>query len=102
MKIRIAKFIADSGIASRRAAEDLIAHGRVTINGTKIDTPVFFVDDGDTVIVDGKKIQKQNEIKLYAFHKPINTMTTRSDPAGRKTIYDCLPEKYKKKVLLNI
>ena len=95
MKTRIAKFIADSGIASRRAAEDLIAHGRVTINGTKIDTPVFFVDDGDTVIVDGKKIQKQNEIKLYAFHKPINTMTTRSDPAGRKTIYDCLPEKYK-------
>lgn len=95
MKTRIAKFIADSGIASRRAAEDLIAHGRVTINGTKIDTPVFFVDDGDTVIVDGKKIQKQNKIKLYAFHKPINTMTTRSDPAGRKTIYDCLPEKYK-------
>lgn len=95
MKTRIAKFIAESGVASRRAAEDLIARGRITVNGIKIDTPVFFVDDGDMVVVDGKKIQKQNETKLYAFHKPINTMTTRSDPLARKTIYDCLPDEYK-------
>ena len=95
MKTRIAKFIADSGIASRRGAEDLIANGRVTVNGKKIDTPVFFVDDNDVVIVDGEKIGIKSEIKLYAFHKPINTMTTRADPAGRKTIYDCLPTEYK-------
>ena len=95
MKTRIAKFIADSGIASRRTAEDLIARGLVSVNGEKIDTPVFFVNDGDTVVVNGKKISDKKEIKLYAFHKPINTMTTRADPMGRKTIYDCLPQQYK-------
>ena len=94
MKTRIAKFIADSGVASRRAAEDLIARGMVSVNGNKIDTPVFFVDDGDVVIVNGKKISTQSDIEIYAFHKPINTMTTRADPDGRRTIYDCLPAQY--------
>ena len=92
MKTRIAKFIADSGVASRRGAEDLIARGVVMVNGKKIDTPVFFVDDGDVVSVNGKKINESKKTKLYAFHKPINTMTTRSDPDGRKTIYDFIPK----------
>lgn len=95
MKTRIAKFIADSGVASRRTAEDLIANGRVLVNGEKIETPVFFVDENDSVVVGGKKIETRGEIKLYAFHKPINTMTTRADPMGRKTIYDVLPAEYK-------
>ena len=95
MKVRIAKFIADSGIASRRAAEDLIVRGMVSVNGATIDTPVFFVDENDVVIVNGKKIGTQQKTKLYAFHKPINTMTTRTDPDGRKTIYDVLPNEYK-------
>ena len=91
MKIRLAKFIADAGIASRRAAEDLIARGMVSVNGEKVDTPVFFVEDKDVVLVDGKKVSSKPKTKLYAFHKPINTMTTRNDPDGRKTIYDFLP-----------
>ena len=95
MKTRIAKFIAESGIASRRGAEDLIARGAVSVNGTKIDSPVFFVDTDDVVLVNGKKINTENETKLYAFNKPINTMTTRNDPSHRKTIYDCLPPEYK-------
>ena len=95
MKTRIAKFIAESGIASRRAAEDLIARGAVSVNGTKIDSPVFFVDANDVVLVNGKKINTENKTKLYAFNKPINTMTTRNDPSHRKTIYDCLPPEYK-------
>lgn len=95
MKVRIAKFIADSGIASRRTAEDLIARGAVSVNGEKIDTPVFFVDENDVVIVNGKKIGTKTATKLYAFHKPVNTMTTRADPNGRQTIYDVLPNEYK-------
>lgn len=91
MKIRLAKFIADAGIASRRVAEDLIARGMVSVNGEKVDTPVFFVEDNDVVLVDGKKVNSKPKTKLYAFHKPINTMTTRNDPDGRKTIYDFLP-----------
>ena len=95
MTVRIAKFIADAGMASRRAAEDLITSRRVTVNGTVIDSPVFFVSDGDTVAVDGTPISARTETKLYAFHKPLNTMTTTHDPRGRKTIYDVLPDEYK-------
>lgn len=94
MKERIAKFIADSGVASRRGAESLIKSGVVTVNGVVVDTPIFFVDDNDDVCVNGKKIQTQSDIKLYMFHKPINTMTTTFDPMGRRTIYDVLDKKY--------
>lgn len=96
MTKRIAKFIADRGIASRRGAEDLIARGAVSVNGRVIDTPAFFVDDGDVVTVNGTTLQAhQDAPRVYAFHKPLNTMTTRADPAGRKTIYDCLDTEYK-------
>lgn len=94
MSVRIAKFIADSGVASRRAAEDMIAAGRVSVNGVVVNTPVCFVDAGDIVALDGRTISSRTETELYAFHKPINTMTTVHDPRGRKTIYDCLPPEY--------
>lgn len=94
MKTRLAKFIADSGIASRREAEKLIAGGNVFVNDEKILTPVFFVDGDEKIIVNGKSITKNKE-ELYIFHKPINTITSCSDPQGRETIYDVLPKKYK-------
>lgn len=95
MSVRVAKFIADSGVASRRVAEELIAAGRVSINGVIIDGPVNFVNENDTVEIDGKKISARATTELYMFHKPINTMTTLRDPRGRKTIYDCLDGEYK-------
>jgi len=95
MSTRIAKFIAECGIASRRDAEVLIKSGHVSVNGIVIDTPVFFVGENDRVCVDSKEIKKQNETELYMFHKPINTMTTTKDPENRRTIYDALDEKYK-------
>lgn len=95
MSVRIAKFISDSGFASRRGAEELIASGRVTVNGCVIDTPVFFVDATDVVCIDGNVVQSRQESELFIFHKPINTMTTLRDPNGRRTIYDCLPDEYK-------
>ncbi|MCL2338792.1 MAG: rRNA pseudouridine synthase, partial [Proteobacteria bacterium] len=95
MKTRIAKFIADSGVASRRDAERLIESGAVAVNGAKITTPVFFIDDGDTVSVNGKQIPASEKIRIFAFNKPIDTMTTARDPLGRKTIYDILPKEYK-------
>lgn len=95
MGVRVAKFIADSGVASRRGAEELIATGHVRINGVVIDSPVNFVGENDTVEIDGKKISARTDTELYMFHKPINTMTTLHDPRGRKTIYDCLGDEYK-------
>lgn len=95
MSTRIAKFIADSGVASRRVAEDLIAAGRVSINDTVINGPVNFVNDNDVVKIDGQRISARTDTELYIFHKPLNTMTTSRDPNGRRTIYDCLPDEYK-------
>ncbi len=94
MTVRIAKFLSDNGVASRRGAEKLISIGAVAINGKIIDTPVNFVNDGDVVTVNGKTVNNKSETELYAFYKPINTMTTSSDPLNRKTIYDVLPKKY--------
>ena len=95
MTIRLSKFIADCGVASRRGAEALIEQGAVSVDGVVVDTPVFFVNGGEKVCINGKEIKSQNEIKLYMFHKPINTMTTAKDPIGRKTIYDVLDKQYK-------
>ena len=95
MKTRIAKFLSDAGISSRRGAENLIAAGRVTVNGQKIDTPVTFINDGDEIAVDGVVVHARAKTVLYAFHKPVGTMTTSHDPEHRKTIYDVLEEKYK-------
>ncbi len=95
MKKRLAKFIADCGIASRRDAERLIVTGAVAVDGVVVNTPVFFVDDNSTVIVNGKKINPNQETKLYMFHKPVNTMTTTFDPEHRKTIYDVLDKRYR-------
>ncbi len=95
MNTRIAKYIADCGVASRRAAEELISAGRVAINGVVLSSPVSFVGDGDVVTVDGAPISVAQKTEIYAFHKPINTMTTVRDPNGRRTIYDCMPEKYR-------
>ena len=95
MTMRLSKYIADSGIASRRGAEDLIVSGAVSVNGKVIDTPVFFVEGNEKIAVNGVEIKPEQDIKIYAFHKPINTMTTTFDPMGRKTIYDVLDKKYK-------
>ena len=95
MKIRLAKFLSDSSVASRRGAEALIESGAVSVNDVVINTPVFFVDDNDKVFVNGKQVKKETDIKLYMFNKPIDTVTTTSDPQHRKTIYDVLDKKYK-------
>ena len=95
MNVRLAKFIADCGVASRRGAEVLISQGDVSVNGKIVNSPVFFVDGSEKICVKGKEIKKKKEIKLYMFHKPVDTMTTIKDPMGRKTIYDVLDKKYR-------
>ena len=94
MTVRLAKFIADCGVASRRGAEELINSGKVSVDGKIVESAVFFVNGDEKILVNGKEIKKQDEIKLYVFHKPLNTMTTTKDPEGRKTIYDVLDKKY--------
>ena len=95
MSVRIAKFLSDCGVASRRASEELITSGRVSVNGSPVTTPVFFIDDNDVVMVDGRRVMPRTVTELYMFHKPLNVMTTLRDTMGRKTIYDCLPPQYR-------
>jgi 23S rRNA pseudouridine2605 synthase len=85
--IRLNKFIAEAGVASRRKADELIAEGHVSVNGKKVFELGLRVDPKeDRVVVNGKPI-KQQSMKIYImFHKPKNVVTTMEDPEGRPTI----------------
>ena len=86
--MRINKYLAQCGIASRRGCDKLISEGRVTLNG-KICTLGDDVAEGDIVKVDGKQVGiKKNE--YYILHKPKGYLSTVSDDKGRKTVMDIL------------
>ncbi len=89
--IRIAKVIAAAGICSRRDAESMIAEGRVQVNGKTIDSPATFITD-QSIKIDGKLLQKTQEMRLFMFHKPAGIITTSKDPHGRETVFDLLPK----------
>ncbi|WP_299150669.1 pseudouridine synthase [uncultured Tateyamaria sp.] len=89
---RIAKVLARAGIASRRGAEEIIAAGRVSVNGKQIDSPALNVTDRDQITVDGKPLAEPEPERLWLYHKPIGLVTSDADEKGRRTIYDALPE----------
>ena len=91
-KIRLHKHMAACGAASRRKCEEMIAAGRVTVNGTVVSRPGSLVDPlRDTVRIDGKEVSAPDAGLVYfAFHKPRGYLVSASDPWGRKTIYDLL------------
>jgi 23S rRNA pseudouridine2605 synthase len=93
-EIRLAKRIAESGVASRRGAERMIEDGRVTVDGQVIKTPVFFVTDCSEISVDGKNIPQKSEEEpiIWKFHKPAGVVTTAKDPQNRKTVFDFFPD----------
>ncbi len=90
--MRINKFLADQGVASRRHADAMIEAGRVTING-KVATLGANVEETDEVIVDGKLISvAEKKEEYYIMNKPKGVICTVSDDRGRKTVMDLLPE----------
>lgn len=91
-QMRLQKFLANAGVSSRRKAEELIAAGKVKVNGKVITELGTKIDDAkDVVIVNGKQIKSAEPVWI-ALHKPPGYLSTRQDPQGRPTVYDLLPE----------
>jgi 23S rRNA pseudouridine2605 synthase len=86
--MRLAKFLAHAGVASRRGAEQLIAAGRVTIDGVMVTDPARDVDERSAVAFDGEPIKGAEPHVAYALHKPAGVVSTASDTHGRTTVVD--------------
>ena len=88
---RLNKYIASSGLCSRRKADELIEQGVVFVNGKKVTELGYLVDEKDKVFVNQKLVRPVKHV-YYKFYKPAGYITTCDDEKGRKTIYDLLPE----------
>ena len=86
--MRLQKYLASCGVASRRAAEKLIAEGHVTVDGQKITEMGVQVEDHQIICVDGKRVRPEGEKHYIMYHKPAGEVTTVSDPEGRATVLD--------------
>ena len=81
--MRLQKYMAECGVASRRKCEEIIAAGRVTVNGAVVDVMGAQVEEGDAVCVDGVPIRAEKRRQYLLLNKPQGVVTTLSDPQGR-------------------
>jgi len=89
MEVRLQKALADAGVASRRACEDLITSGRVSVNGVQITILGSKVDpENDELAVDGETVSTNKSKTYLLFNKPAGVLSTMSDPEGRPCLGD--------------
>lgn len=92
--VRLQKVMANAGVASRRVCEEMIAGGRVEVNGVLVTEPGVRIDpERDTVHVDGMRLQLNADMMYFVFNKPRNVVSTMDDPEGRKCISDFIRKK---------
>ncbi|HEX6317926.1 MAG TPA: pseudouridine synthase [Burkholderiales bacterium] len=89
---RVQKRLAAAGLGSRREIEKWIAAGRVTVNGTLAELGARAGPD-DRIEVDGKPVTREQAAapRVLLYHKPVGELVTRSDPKGRRTVFESLP-----------
>jgi 23S rRNA pseudouridine2605 synthase len=90
--MRLGKYLATAGVASRRASEELIRAGRVSIGGERVIDPARDVDPGDAITLDGKPVSIAHERVVYALNKPAGVVSTARDPQGRPTVVTLVPQ----------
>ena len=89
--MRIQRALARAGILSRRKAEELVANGRVTVNGVLAQVGQTVDPDKDVIKVDGEQIGAPAATEWFVLHKPSGVITSRNDPEGRRTVFDLVP-----------
>jgi 23S rRNA pseudouridine2605 synthase len=89
--MRLGKYLAHAGVASRRAAEQMIAAGRVSVAGETVTDPARDVEPDSAVAVDGRSLAGAEPRVLYALHKPVGVLSTARDTHGRATVLDLVP-----------
>lgn len=89
---RLQKFMAEAGVASRRACEELIRQDRVTVNGETASLGRSVEPEQDRVELDGKPVQKEQRRTVILLYKPRGVVSTSSDPEGRRTVQDYFRE----------
>jgi 23S rRNA pseudouridine2605 synthase len=89
--MRLAKYLAHAGVASRRAAETVIADGRVHVDGEIVRDPARDVGEQSRVTVDGRALEGSEARVVYALHKPLGVVSTARDPGGRPTVVELVP-----------
>jgi len=91
--MRLQRALARSGVTSRRAADTLVAEGRVTVNGEPATVGQVVDPARDTIAVDGQAIAAVAPREWLVLHKPPGVLTTRADPEGRPTVFDLVPDR---------
>lgn len=93
--MRINKYLASSGLGSRRKCEEFVLQKRVKVNGKVIDNLAFDIAENDKVMIDDKLVSVPRSFTYLMMHKPKGYLTTVSDDRERKTVMELLPEEFK-------